>query len=240
MSTRNLIFHRVTLFFILIAGVGFFQCEERKPDSDAFAEESTRFPDEEPILRYQLFNLELAAEEAYHIRNTTEANGARTAGTSSSIVALQELKGPCDFDCEPFDLECLLKYIDCKETTQTVHQSSLGDDDGDGSDPLPPASDTSIVAAVDLTEVVIFTDDPETSEFKLVTNEGDVYAMSDNSADLFRYDKEKRLAVYKIRERNPELASKPLIIYMSTMIVNAAGEKRVIELKRPFGLVFRK
>ncbi len=235
MNTNNLIYQRITLFFMLIGLFGLFQCDVKKLEANEPEDESALKQEEELVLRYQLFNLELAAEEAAHIQRLGDGGKAKNSGTPSCMVALKELKDPCNFKCELFDYECIQQYIDCKEASQITYNYSA--DDGDGAEPLPTPSDTSLMANIDRTEMVIFSDDPESSNFKLMTNEGAVYAVNNNSPE---YDKEKRQAVYKIQVKNPEHAGKPLLIHMNTMIVNAVGEKRQIELKHPFGLVFTK
>ncbi len=236
MNTARLNLPRITLFFLFITHVCLFSCEEAKKP----ANQEIRTPDDESAstIEYQLFNLELATEEAYHSRNI-KARGTNNENLPPYLVALKEFRDPCDFKCEPFDIECLLKYIDCGQSLAMLSKSdSDDDDDGDGAEPLPIASDTTIGVFASQLRIIVFSDAPKETQFKLTSSDGKVFASSDISPENFSYNEKKRHAVYKIPVKDLKSLGKSLTIYMNTRITNAAGKYRTISLKHPFGLAF--
>lgn len=239
MNIKKLLLRGIVVFFLLLAQLCLMQCEQKIANSNEPDDSDSNIPDDQQMIRYQLFNLELAAEEAYHIGKTSNRNPrANPSNVAPCLIAIDELKEPCDFTCHPYDYECLRKYMECENTVETVNRRSSGDGDGDGAEPLPIASDTSLLAFASNLEVAIFTDEPDEAYFKLLTNDGQVYATSESLPDSYHYDKEKRHAVFKVKVENPELASSPLIIQISTRFLNKFGEVRQIEIKQPFGIIF--
>lgn len=241
MKTKKLIFCLVTVYVnVLIALIGQSCQDLTKRESEIIDSTGESENTEETTIRYQAFNLELAAEEAYYIHHTHSRTRHQKEKTAKepSTVAIEELRDTCSFRCATHDLKCLQEYFECEESTATVSRLTSGDD-RDGPEPLPPASDTIMIASVRGAEVAVFSDEPASTGFKLLTIDDKLYAKGDASSDLFSYDKEKRMALFKIAVENPELIDEPLYFHMYTLIVNAEGKKRPIELKRPFELVLK-
>lgn len=242
MNLKNLSFHRVAAIFMLITAIGLVSCNEQNTKSDSPVEEPTRIPDTKTKLVYQPFNLHLAVEELRFLLSSNE-NAEWIALNSAPARAILQLKKPCQVDCEEVDIECLKKHVECTATMAMLTSGGGDDDDdddGDGAEPLPIASDTSIVAFASATEVMVYSDDPEATSFELIGKDGKAFGSGSASSKSFRYDKLKKHVIFKIVVENEELKGESLQLKLQTIITNEEGEQRKIELQQPFGLVFKK
>lgn len=241
MNTKTLNLHIITLVLIGTLPLFLFNCSERKPETNDLRDGEHQLPTDELLVNYQVFNLELAAEEAYHIRQfRSKLRDSGSMREEACILAINALRDPCDFTCEIFDLECLKKKFDCENTALVRRRTDSDDDDGDGAEPLPIASDTSLNVIFNLAALTVYSDKPQQTRLELRTADDEVYASTDDSPDDVLYDEEKRLVVFNISGKIPKPEMKQLTIYVNTAIVNAAGEIRSIKFKHTVELVSNK
>ncbi|MEL6559585.1 MAG: hypothetical protein AAFQ94_15445 [Bacteroidota bacterium] len=234
MNTKTLALRKITLLLIITCSIYLFNCTEKKPDTNAPKDSDHRVPTDQPKFSYQIFNLELAAEEAFQIRqNLSKSRNTCSIRDEASISAINALRDPCDFNCQVFDMECLQQKFDCGNTVLMMKRadSDDDDDDGDGAEPLPIASDTSLYLFSNLAELTVYSEEPQKTRFELRTDDGELYASSDDSPDQLIYDERNRHVVFKISGKKPEAEMRQLIIYVKSVIVNAEGKDRSIEFK---------
>ncbi len=239
MNTKILNLYRITLLLIFTLPLFLFNCIERKPDSNNLRESEHQLPTEELMVSYQVFNLELAAEEAYRIQQSLpKLRNSRSIGDEACISAINALRDPCNFTCQVFDLECLMEKFVCGNTVLMMKRtdSDDDDDDGDGAEPLPIASDTSLYLISNLAELIVYSDEPKKTKFELRSDDGEIYASSDDSPENVLYDEKKRHVVFKIPGKKPKPNMRQLTIYVNTNFINAAGKNRSIEFKHTIEL----
>ncbi|MEM6830419.1 MAG: hypothetical protein AAGA66_12305 [Bacteroidota bacterium] len=236
MNTKKVTFHQLAVicFLLPMLWMLFPGCDGKPTGEEETPDELPPSKEREKKLQYQAFNLELATEETHFYFNNFKDGVDRDF---PGRLAMSLLMDACDFKCEIRDYACWIKYYECEATVGIVQRSGSSED-GDGPEPLPIASDTLMYRAdSEDTEIVVYSSEPKATSFKLLTEEGEVYAFGDASTD-FRYDEKKRQAIYNIKVMNPKLGGARLFIHLQTVIVNQEGEQKEIELKRPLGIDF--
>ena len=116
MNAQNLTYRGIYLLLILMATLGLYQCEPTKQETNNLEDTGTKIEEDKTILKYQLFNLELALEETLHNQKGDKTNDSSPTNKPAYRIALNTLQTACNFNCEPQDYECQRKYIDCLYT----------------------------------------------------------------------------------------------------------------------------